>query len=460
MIARIQKVLLYLFVFLLPLQARYIFSPGLIGGQETEYGTIALYATELLLGLLVIGALVLACTAKRADLPRRANRMFPFFYLMLALAAAAGLSLVWAPDRSAAIMAAVRLLEGLLLVLVLVATPFSYRTLGYSFVWSGMLQASLAIYQWFEQRVAASTLLGVAAQTAARAGASVIESDGFRWLRAYGTFPHPNMLGAFLALAIVMAVILVFTSRNRREEFGLWGIIVVLTHGLFFTFSKAAALALGVGGLFLLTFLILNHDRGSRRMFAQFAMIVATVVGVLAVIHADPLLTRLQGSAELEQRSFAERAQYLEDARGVVSYSWLSGIGVGNYVYAIARVHPGLEAWEYQPVHNVFVLVLAETGIIGFVALLLLFADTLKTVYRFRIDYSASLLEVYQEYDREGLYEKYNFEFHWFLGAAALICMCMTMALFDHYFWTLYSGIMLLWLFFGLFIKQAGYVRK
>jgi len=46
-----------LFVFLIPWQARWIISIGKINGREWEYGTQSLYATEILLGVILVAVI-------------------------------------------------------------------------------------------------------------------------------------------------------------------------------------------------------------------------------------------------------------------------------------------------------------------------------------------------------------------------------------------------------------------
>jgi len=54
---RQSAVLTLLFVFLIPWQARWISSIGKINGREWEYGTQSLYATEILLGVILVAVI-------------------------------------------------------------------------------------------------------------------------------------------------------------------------------------------------------------------------------------------------------------------------------------------------------------------------------------------------------------------------------------------------------------------
>ena len=50
---KVGEVLLYLLVFLLPLQTRLIIRPGMVNFGYLEYGTISLYVTDIILVVLL-----------------------------------------------------------------------------------------------------------------------------------------------------------------------------------------------------------------------------------------------------------------------------------------------------------------------------------------------------------------------------------------------------------------------
>jgi O-antigen ligase len=58
------------------------------------------------------------------------------------------------------------------------------------------------------------------------------------------------------------------------------------------------------------------------------------------------------------------------------------GVGIGNYSLALEDYYPDKEIYELQPIHNGFLLLIAEIGIFGFMAFLVFF------LYLFAIAYS------------------------------------------------------------------------
>lgn len=456
----LQRYGLYFFLFLLPIHTRWIIRVGSLNGGAWEYGTISLYATEVL--LIILAVLAIAHTTHRhpEEDRVRSNRAFPFYFIIAGLIIAATLSLLWASDRVIGAWALARIVGGALLVFIIARTDFHMTTAARWFVAGGVTQASLAVYQFVTQYIAPSTLLGVSEHIAGAGGTSVVETVGLRMLRAYGTFPHPNMLGMYLVISIMVALTLTFVATTRAERAVYWGSIVLMLHGLFFTFSRSAVLALVIGSAFLFAFVMLNRDGGSKVQFANYVFIVLTVLGLLTFLHRDAVWTRVNGAERLERQSAQERSLYAAQSRDILIYRWVTGVGIGNYTFAVHTRYPGFPAWEYQPVHNVYMLVLAEVGIIGFVLLVLLFVDTLKTLAGFRIDYGASLLEVYAEHNQQDMVRAYSFEFHWFLCFGAILLMWCAQFFFDHFAWTLPVGIYLFWFSVGMFVKQASYVRR
>ena len=109
-------------------------------------------------------------------------------------------------------------------------------------------------------------------------------------------------------------------------------------------------------------------------------------------------------------------------------YTLLVGVGMHGYVFDAAARRPFLEAYAYQPIHNVPLLILAELGLVGLtlVVALVVASDWRVHVYWRR---PASLM------------------------AMSLGVVVLVVALFDHYMWTQVSGMYLLATFFILNTK-------
>jgi hypothetical protein len=65
-------------------------------------------------------------------------------------------------------------------------------------------------------------------------------------------------------------------------------------------------------------------------------------------------------------KSLEERILYLNVPRGTFESDPILGVGAGQSVISMQKFYPQtLEFWEFQPVHNVFLLILSELGLVG-----------------------------------------------------------------------------------------------
>jgi len=185
-------------------------------------------------------------------------------------------------------------------------------------------------------------------------GAAVVElSDGSRRLRAYGTFPHPNLLGTYLVGLGAGPVAWLLEGRRT------WGIIGVglAAAGLGLTFSRAAWVAFLVGLGWVLG---AGRQAGVRRPLAA-----AAGVGFLAAVlpFGQALGVRLGIQGPLEARSVLERGWLAVQAADLIGTHGPLGLGAGTFPLALRdRLPPGYRA---EPAHNVGVLLLAELGPVG-----------------------------------------------------------------------------------------------
>ncbi len=300
----------------------------------------------------------------------------------------------------------------------------------------------------------------MASQLPEDVGVSVIETQGVRWLRAYGGLPHPNILAGFLAISIVVLITLLFLSKIKKEKIILSLSLLVITAGLFFTFSKSAVLALVIALIFLSIFIFFGQEKQIKLKFAQIILAMLFVVASLSMLYQAPLVSRLKAQDRLEQYSSGQRVNYLQQAQNLIQVNWLKGVGLGNYTLAVYNAATEKEeARFYQPVHNVFLLAAVETGLLGFVFFMLLLILVFREIWYFKIDEQSQLLLVLRKFKIANIFNFYQRRLYWFLGYTAIFIMLLVIMVFDHYFWTLYFGIILWWLMFGLWLKQVSLVK-
>jgi O-antigen ligase len=307
---------------------------------------------------------------------------FVIFILAAALSIAVASSLT---DSLSELTKWIEMLAAYWLVALMVDETRAERLLGVMFL-AGASQALLGAYQYYF-----------------RAGPEGFLLFGGANLRAFGTFEQPNpyagYLGLILPLAFGTALGLArwwWTARAdlRARRFAyprglLFGLAsaasAVMLAALFFSYSRGAWI--GVGAALVVTaVLTLVRSKRAARLGLALLLVGLVVVG-LGQINVVP---------DVIAQRFATVGDYFgfEDVRGVRANDdnfalverrahwqaalsmfeaapWL-GVGFGNYAAAYPQF--SLPKWDdaLGHAHNYYLNVLAETGVIGFVAFLFL----------------------------------------------------------------------------------------
>lgn len=203
-------------------------------------------------------------------------------------------------------------------------------------------------------------------------GIGVIEAEGRRWLRAYGLTPHPNFLGGYIGLGLLL-----FGGSlvENPRQFWLWLIVAISGCAFLLTFSRSAWLGFALSVLFCLLVLrpwqhIKQAIHRTHRQLLVSLIIVFLLVSAFGVVFRDLLVTRfLRFEQTLEANSIQERLRDAGQAWMLIRHQPMWGVGTGYYVQALwAWANTtGRDFPAFQPVHNIPLLVTAEMGVFGFV---------------------------------------------------------------------------------------------
>ena len=127
-------------------------------------------------------------------------------------------------------------------------------------------------------------------------------------------------------------------------------------------------------------------------------------------------------------KSFSERNFYLNVSRGTIAKNPVTGIGIGQYVPSLININQILD-YQYQPVHNVYLLLTSELGIFALIIFLLL----IVTIWNCST-WNNSKLDVLKIYLR------------------AILLGMLVIFLFDHYHWDIQQGSIFFWLIMGILV--------
>jgi O-antigen ligase len=197
-------------------------------------------------------------------------------------------------------------------------------------------------------------------------------------LRARATFPHPIVLGTFLAMAVQPILALMLAKRGIRRIAAGAAAVVVAT-GLAVTLSRAPWLG-GIVGV--ATFAALS---GAWRRWR----IIAAVAAALAVLVASPIGAPMRDAAVGLVRPETKQERFVVQVR-IDLAKRIGGGGVRTLVSssldpaarpAFPAVIEGREVDLGSSIDNTYVRELAQTGLLGLLALFaLLIAMMTETI--------------------------------------------------------------------------------
>ncbi|MFA5935955.1 MAG: O-antigen ligase family protein [Patescibacteria group bacterium] len=360
---KIWNILWRLAVLSLPWQTRW-FADASLTGWPWEQGRVSLYISWIPLVLtMIIGALLFRRGTKR-PLPIRP---------LIALAGLFIVTIIATQLDSSALRAVLQwwVQIGLLIgfAWTMRRSSVSWMSFAAWFVIALIPHAALGFIQYATQHVEGSTLLGIAPHFPETPGTSVVEHGMYRVLRIYGGFPHPNIFGGWLALGVVTSLLLAAKSEVKTRA--LFPILAapILSVALLFTYSRSAWVAIVAGVLVLFV-----HLARSKRVNQFF--ILACAASLLAIVivgfpQRDHLLARSNMASRLESQSVSARVESLRSGWTVFRSHVLFGTGPNAELHALAETISSEKTERpLEPAHNVFLLALAELGVIGMLLLL------------------------------------------------------------------------------------------
>jgi lipopolysaccharide/colanic/teichoic acid biosynthesis glycosyltransferase/O-antigen ligase len=375
-----------------------------------QYRSVAIYPADAVVALTCFGWLSWRLLSDRHT--RLSSSNWPVLAGIAALTVAAVASAGAASDRLLAIGLSLEL--ALLGVFFLAAsdllTRFSRWPLLAGIAVAVIAQAALAALQAITQSTAPTGFIfnGWPREATAhgRDAAVVMLPIAGRWLRAYGSFAHPNILGGFLAVALAVIAI-AYDGRARRWL--RWAMVAGFV-GLLLTFSRTAILALLIGGAVF----GLSRWPGARRMAISrravaVVLTASALLALVAIVRVGNLGTLVErNSIETRLSSYSVTWKLIETE---------GPVGAGNHVLVEQQRYGG-----GGPAHDVFLIALAELGLLGLLAWLSIFVGLLYVGWRRRTAPRA----------RAGP-----------LIAAGVL---LPLLLFDHYLWTLAPGrVLFVW---------------
>ncbi len=403
--------LIYLLILLLPVQTVYLI-PRLIDGEKWQYGSLIIYAWEIVLWPTLFLGLVYLVQARKIQFKKIELNKFKVVVLSWLLVILTGLGIIWAGDQLLAAYAWLRLVEIMALMFLVLNLDLELIKIAKILTFVGAVEALLGSFQFVTQQVMACKWLGMAQHLPVELTSFVVDTGSHRWLRAYGTFAHPNILGGVLVVCLLAALWLYLIHKPGWTKVLAAASLPIIAIGLFFSFSRSAWLAL-MAGLIILVWQLRLENKIKHLIRPCLYLLV---VGIMLCLVYWPLVnTRLTIKDRLEEKSVEQRLSYLDQAKLLSKRKMFQGTGLGNYTVELMSAYPRQAVWEYQPVHNIYLLALVELGIFGWLAWCLII-----------------WIAIWQKHNRS-------------ISLAWLVSL-LVIGFWDHYLWTQLVGLSLFWL--------------
>ena len=363
---KIGNIFIFLLIILLPTQLGFHFWPPwtIISGMRVDYFSPTLYLTDVLITLLLLTILVIwvkkqalrdsGVTASWRRAPRTSLAYCVIGLLVL-------FNVYFSSSPPVSLYKWVKILEMVFLVIFLKKQLEVFRlrnlvilalilVVSYEFVltfWQFLIQHSVGGWWYFlgERTFFVDT-------------PAIAKTELFNRLvvRPYGTFSHPNVLGG--VLAVLLPLLLLIKTKIKKEYLGLALCLGYLT--LFLSFSRLSIIA-GLASLFV----VLLPKIKTRKLRALTVGVFLSIIVVCLLFFVD---------FGTQKESLAVRFQFNMIALNRFVHFPIVGTGLGTSpLYTLNwQFGPGnyrLTTTNYslygQPIHNLYFLLLSETGIVG-----------------------------------------------------------------------------------------------
>ncbi|HLO34272.1 MAG TPA: O-antigen ligase family protein [Anaerolineales bacterium] len=349
-----------------------------------------------------------------------------FFFLPLTFCLLTLLSILWSRDWHISLYISLHILLIFLFILSLRDWSHAWRSVLPGFCAALSIQFITGLVEFIRQSTAFLAPLHLkwpGMLDPFVPGAVIVQLPGGEaFLRAYGTLPHPNILGGF-TLVLLLGPIAFFLRKERPNPLALLLLIPGVAL-LALTFSRSAWLALIVFSAVL----VWKSKYFDRKRLPLLLAIAALTFGMTLLPYRQLVAARTTNTtSHSEAFSFIGRAWLNGGALQMIREVPLTGVGIGSFIIELSRrAGPG---YVIEPAHNLFLLAGAELGIPGLLLVLLL---SISLAYR-----------LFREQNPNAI-----------LAGAALTGLAV-IGLFDHYLWTLAPGRLMLGLVIGLFVGQG-----
>ncbi len=352
---RIDRFLYFALLLFLPTQLTkfYFFDSLLITGLQVDYVALSINATQLILLLLIIFLVKKQGSSFLNTLLK--NRLLLLFVLLLFI------SITLSLYPLAGVIKLLPLFGLIFLGLYIIIQKPSFVVTVTILTISTFLSSLLAITQFYLQRSVGGIpfFLGERTFTIATPGIAKSVIHGIVILRPYATLPHPNVLAGQIALLLPFIVYCFYMQRGNNWKIIYLTIYCVFLSALILTMSRATIIASYLA-VFTTSVWVLNKHKKKLKS-------IMLAVSIFSTILIFPIsLYRFESLFNLNDSSIVERLSLVKASSRILFNNSLFGVGLNNFIFYLPTTLKNTSTTPLlQPVHNTYLLVLVELGLVG-----------------------------------------------------------------------------------------------
>ena len=195
--------------------------------------------------------------------------------------------------------------------------------------------------------------------------------------RVGGLVGHPNQLALFFDLLLPLSVSLLFLPMRGGLKFLLLAAVFLEVLALGVTYSRGGIIA---SILAIVLILLFHWSKRIGLVRAIFAVLFAAVLSLAILVTVPNPLQK--GLMRTEQTAYG-RVPLVIVALNVIRHHPMFGLGLNNFVYAARQYDHTPEqlisAWN-SPVHNLFLFIAGELGLVGLIFFLIFLISVLTAL--------------------------------------------------------------------------------
>lgn len=244
------------------------------------------------------------------------------------------------------------------------------------------IQAIVGLIQFATKKRLGLDMFGeTAAETVEQLATSSVQGE--RVFRISAFLVHPNIFGIFLAVLLPMAIAgaMLIPGKKYKALCIVSGCLSL--PALIGTLSRSGWVSFSVSFTIVVVLLLIHHKTRQRALVT----VALALIGMSLVfsVYSGPILRRIVSSQAGAMRG---RAEFNRDAKRMFMAKPVLGWGLNTYVFNVppfTKYGPREAINIYQgwipAVHNIYYLWLAELGVVGFLANMLLIGWVFKIAF-------------------------------------------------------------------------------